>query len=149
MTQKLWLKENIYQWLSYVECTCVGKKITQDCLRISYRREPLFPHSMWNLFDRIRDDVPFTNNMLEAHNGVWTSSSSRAQYLWKCIKGFMREDALSTQKFHEHQTASDTSRNPGRDVNKAKKYTVIKQVVENYVVNENMQEFLNNLMWKI
>ena len=106
-----WPNDHIRSWLNYVENTYIGKKVVVGVT--SYRREPMFPHNMWNLYDRIQRDLPFTNNQLEGHNSAWALFCTKTQNIWKCIKGFMREDGLGTQKHLELSTSTNTILHPG------------------------------------
>ena len=45
--------------LDYFEVNYIGE------LRRARRRDPLFAHELWNIYRRVEDDLPRTNNMLE------------------------------------------------------------------------------------
>jgi len=51
--------------ITYFECTWIG-----ILGRRGNRRPPLFPIEIWNCFNRIKENLPRTNNKIESwHNG--------------------------------------------------------------------------------
>jgi hypothetical protein len=79
--------------LDYFEHTYVGQ------VRAGVRQEPLFPIELWNVSDRMEDDLPRTNNSLEGwHHAFSSSINERHPNIWKFIKILKAEDALQRRK---------------------------------------------------
>ena len=69
---------------------------------------------MWNLFQRISEDLPTTNNSVEGFHSAYALSTSRRPNIWQSIKSFMREDGLASQKHFDERTWQNAEHHVGR-----------------------------------
>ena len=76
--------------LDYFEDTYVG------CFcRNAPRRLPLFPIELWNMFNRTAEELPRTNNNIEAwRNGFQANVSSTHPTFWKFLDILLREERI-------------------------------------------------------
>ncbi|XP_076036661.1 uncharacterized protein LOC143022389 [Oratosquilla oratoria] len=81
--------------VDYFEDTWIGRPN-----RRNGRRPPLFRHDMWNMYSRVLDDLPKTNNSLEGwHRRFETEVGVHHPNIWRFIKCLQKE-----QGFNEVQT---------------------------------------------
>ena len=69
---------------TYFEDTYIGKRLPNNSRRI-----PPFPIRIWNLYERVREQLPRTNNVVEGwHNAFSSSVGVRTQvcqsFLYSC-----------------------------------------------------------------
>lgn len=75
----------------YFEDTYIGRTRRRN------RRAPRFPVSMWNMYDRVVEDLPRTNNSLEGwHNHMQANITSFHPNIWKFLEVLKREQALTS-----------------------------------------------------
>jgi len=59
------------------------------------RRQPVFPHDLWNVHDRVSEALPRTNNSVEAwHHSFQRSLQCWHPTLWKFIDALKKEERL-------------------------------------------------------
>ena len=76
--------------LDYFEDTYIGRPRRQGG-----RRNPLFHHDIWNMFQRSRDELPRTNNHVEGwHRRLQANLDVYHPTLWKLIDVLKREESL-------------------------------------------------------
>ncbi|XP_042212508.1 uncharacterized protein LOC121875325 [Homarus americanus] len=77
--------------IDYFEDTYIGRQCRH------YRRTPRFPVSMWNVYDRVDEDLPRTNNSLEGwHNHMQANITSFHPNIWKFLEVLKMEQALTS-----------------------------------------------------
>ena len=76
--------------IDYFEDVYVGR------VRRNRRGSPSFPISMWNMYDRVLEDLPRTNNSLEGwHNRLQSNISACHPNIWKFLQVLKKEQALN------------------------------------------------------
>ena len=88
------ITEEMDAYIDYFHDTFIGKN-----LRNGRRGRPLFAYALWNKYQDFIDEVPATNNRVEAWNSAWNKSQQSSASLWTVIDGFKREDGLARQKW--------------------------------------------------
>ena len=120
----------------YFEDTYIGRP-TQG----QNRRAPRYAISMWNMHDRVADDLPRTNNALEGwHNHMQSNVSSMHPNIWKFLDVLKREQALN--QVNVNQMLAGYPQPPKR-----KRYqdsSRIKTIVEDYE-NRSTMDFLRGI----
>lgn len=113
--------------LDYMEDTWIGR-ITRDG-----RRQPIFPLELWNCAESVLNDLPRTNNSVEAwHRGFEALTTSHHENLWRCISYFQKSHdsvAVTVEQYVAGQAPPA----------KKKKYTDVNNRLKN-IVNQ-FQEF--------
>lgn len=84
------------EFIDYFLATYVGK-----VGRNRRRGNPKIPFSMWTKFQVVVDQVPCTNNSVEAWNGAWNRSTPPNASVWTILDGFVREEGFMNVKLHE------------------------------------------------
>jgi hypothetical protein len=69
--------------------------------RRNVRRQPLFGLDVWNVYNRVDESLPRTNNSVEAwHRGFQSSLSSSRPSLWKLTEQLKKEEGLLATFLH-------------------------------------------------
>ena len=126
--------------LDYFETNYIGE------FRRGRRRDPLFPHVLWNIHRRVIDDLPRTTNMLEGwHKQFATSVSCAHPTIWKFVK-VLRKDAGVQLVRIAHFVAGrppTQQKRVYRDLNER-----VKTIVNDYG-NRNIIEFLRGIQYNL
>ena len=86
--------------LHYFESTCIGMGVGADRLR----RDPAFPHQMWNVLDRHDQGSTRTTNALEAfHHSFNALISCQHPSIWTLLDSLKRQQALTLNTISEIQ----------------------------------------------
>ena len=84
--------------VDYFEDTWIGRPN-----RRSARRPPLFSHDMWNMYSRVLDDLPKTNNSVEAwHRGFETEVGAHHPNIWRFIKCLQKEQSFNEVRIEQY-----------------------------------------------
>ena len=79
--------------LDYFEDVYIGR------VRRCRRRTPTFPKSMWNMYARVHEELPRTNNAVEGwHRGFATNLGAYHPNFWRYLDILKREQCLSKAK---------------------------------------------------
>ena len=61
--------------------------------------EPIFSIDSWNVLERVRDQLPRSNNSLEGlHNALQHSLSCQHPTIWKLIEALKKEECIAVKK---------------------------------------------------
>jgi len=72
------------------------------------RRLPYFPHKMWNVYKRVRQNASKTNNSVEGwHRGFEEQLTAHHPNIWKFVECIKREQSLSSAKIEEMIAGQD------------------------------------------
>ena len=123
-------------YLFYVESTYIGQKN-----RLGVRKNPRFPVTMWNIYTRIINQEPTTNNSVESWNARFNSSHRTNHNVLRIIRGFKAEDALARTKFQEEVVGKSTIHNPGRKNRISARYENLRLALTKYK-KANIKEFM-------
>ena len=83
-------------FLSYFEVNYIGAE--RGSRQNRYRTAPPFPINLWNVFNRVNNGQPRTNNSLEAfHNALQRVTNSHPA-IWRLIECLRREEALASKR---------------------------------------------------
>lgn len=109
--------------------------------RRNVRRQPLFGLDVWNVYNRVDESLPRTNNSVEAwHRGFQSSLSCSLPSLWKLIEQLKKEEGL--QHFYIVQLMN------GASVPKRRKYRCcearIRTIMQRYPTM-NFVDFLRSI----
>jgi hypothetical protein len=71
--------------------------------RRNRRRQPPYPHSLWNCFTSVINDLPKTNNSVEGrHRGFSQLLGAHHPSIWKFIDGLKKEQSLNELKIEQY-----------------------------------------------
>ena len=85
--------------LDYFEDTYIGR-----FRRNSPRRPRLFPIELWNMFNRIAEELPRTNNNIESwHNSFQANVSSTHPTFWRLLDVLLREERIVRVRMLQNQ----------------------------------------------
>lgn len=88
------MNEEMDAFIDYFQNTYIGKM-----LRNGRRGRPTFEPSLWGKYNSVINEVPTTNNAVEAWNGVWNRSQRNAHQFTEIVAGLRREDAEASGKW--------------------------------------------------
>ena len=72
-------------------------------LRFGVRHPPTFEHSLWNVYDRVVNNLPRTTNALEGwHNAFARSVGHAHASIWKFIETLKKEHARVHLSITQH-----------------------------------------------
>ena len=111
-----------------------------------HRCGPVFEISMWSCFERVKTDLPRTNNALEGwHRGFLQQVSSHHPTLWKFLDALKREQDLQDIHIAKLRAGSQTmkSNKKYRDLNERLKKLVT--TFDEYSVVEYLRTVAHNL----
>ena len=123
--------------LDYFENTYIGR-----FLRNAPRRPPLFPIELWNRFHRTAEELPRTNNNIEAwRNSFQANVSSTHPTFWKFLDVLLREERIVRVRMLQNQTghAPEPQRRRYADCN-----VRILKFVDNYP-NRQVMDYLRRI----
>ena len=111
------------------------------------RRPPLFPLEIWNLYDRLIQNMDKTNNHVEAaHRRVQAELQMDHPTIWKLIDG-LRRAQKGRDAFHEHLVAGNP---PTRKLSRCRmcdeKILRVVQEYANYGVTEYLRGIAHNFL---
>ena len=139
------INEEMDAYIDYFHDTYIGKN-----LRNGRRGRPLFAYALWNKYQDVIDEVPATNNRVEAWNGAWNKSQQSSASLWTVIDGFKREDGLARQKWMDDNRALVDANDPWqgnmRRVSVKLKYQRLKEVCLQYTNYQNKRLYLAEII---
>ena len=106
------------------------------------REKPIYPIPVWNVESRVREDLPRSNNSIEAFHGALKSSiTSLHPNIWKLLAAIKTELARSETK--------DLHRLRGDKMVQLKKYALVTQKIKNQITefgrSNDLQSFLLNM----
>ena len=110
--------------ITYFDVTYIGvAKGRADRRR---RQNPMFPISVWNVRQRVLEDLPRTNNPLESfHHHFNSAAGANHANIWKLILQMKKEEAYQTTRM-EHLRRGDS-------LKKNSKYSAINERLKNLV----------------
>ena len=122
------------EFISYFEITFIGAKRG----RRRTRDEPMFSRSLWNVRERVLNDLPRTNNSVEAFNcAIQSTVTSYNPNVWKLIMALQKEEGLVQAKLNHIQR--------GEPPKRKKKYVTLDKRLKNLVENYKPEEKINFL----
>ena len=125
----------VQSFITYFESTYIGVERGRGLRR--RRCIPLFPINVWNVFMRIRDNLPRSNNSMEAFHQA-SKPDAPHPHIWKFIAFLQREENLA--KFYRTLDAA------GRERRRKKKYINIEKslhkLTERYEQSNDLNQFL-------
>ena len=79
-------------------CKIIFKDIyMRESRRAGIRQPPMFNHAFWNVWDRMENDLPRTNNALEGWHNAFNQSIGHAHpNIWSFIDILKKENALAS-----------------------------------------------------
>ncbi|XP_023344961.1 uncharacterized protein LOC111714145 [Eurytemora carolleeae] len=105
-------------FLEYFEKTWIGPLNW----RTGARRNPIFPHAVWNKYETILSDDPLTSNAAEGFNAAFALSLPNNASIWALIQPLRTEENSIDRKMRDvllgpqnNVATATTSRNLGRD----------------------------------
>ena len=85
--------------MNYFEDTYIGRP-----RRRNGRCDPMFPHIMWNMHDRIEEDLPRTNNHVEGwHRKMNSAMGAYYPNIWRFLEVIIKEQGLTDVKLNQAQ----------------------------------------------
>ena len=89
------IPEAALDYVDYFERTYVGHRAGRN----GARRGPIFKPDLWSIFPDLMEDMPTTNNALEAFNAQWNASRLLSDNFWSVVTRFRQEDALAHNRY--------------------------------------------------
>ena len=102
-----------------------------------------FP-SMWNVYERVLNDEPTTNNTIESWNAKWNNAHRANHNVARVVTGFKTEDALAQSKLQQQVAGTLTNPNPGRSDKRAMRLEQLKMAMSNYQ-RSNIKDYMFGL----
>ena len=124
--------------LDYFEDTYIGRRFRRN----APRRPPLFPVKLWNMFNRATEELPRTNNNIEAwHNSFQANVSSTHPTFWKFLEVLLREERIFRVRMFQNQAghAPEPQRHRYADCNAR-----ILRIVDDYA-NRQVMDYLQHI----
>lgn len=120
--------------INYWEDTYIGR------MRRNRRSVPLFPISVWNMFNRVTSDLPRTNNSVEGwHRAFQQTVDCHNPSIFKIIEHFRKEQNQMEIQLHRYEAGF---RRPEASKNK---YVQINNRIRILTQNYNRNEIINYL----
>ena len=89
------------EFITYFETTYIGSVRGRG--RQRRQTDPLFSKELWNVHEQVENDLPRTNNSLEAFHNAFTAGINTHPNIWRFIWLLMKEESLSqTKKTHRN-----------------------------------------------
>lgn len=124
--------EAVDEWIGYFERTYVGALNW----RTGNRKQPLYPHEVWNKNKSILSDDPTTTNSAEGYNNALKSSLPRNNSIWTLLKQLQKEENSNHLKLRDvalgQQNNQSTSPNSSRNLARAQRQQDLKGLVSNF-----------------
>ena len=112
------------EFLNYFELTYMG--IVRGRGRNRRQGAPPFSIALWNVYDRVQNDINRTNNSVEAFNNAFTKSNNlNHPDIWKLIHCLKKEECLSQTKRGQIES--------GEVVKTARRYKIINKNIARIV----------------
>ena len=84
---------------NYFEDTYIGR-----LRRRGGRCDPMFPHIMWSMHERVEEDLPRTNNQVEGwHRKMNTAMGACNPTIWRFLDVLIKEQGLTDLKLNQAQ----------------------------------------------
>ena len=110
--------------------------------RSTPRGPPLFPIELWNMFNRTPEELPRTNNNIEAwHNSFQANVSSTHPTFWKFLDVLLREERIVRVRMLQIQAGHvpESQRRRYADCN-----ACILRIVD-YYLNRQVMDYLRHI----
>ena len=136
------LTESMDDFIDYFIATYVGK-----VGRNRRRGNPKIKLDMWTKFNVVKEQMPCTNNAVEAFNRAWNRSTPSNASLWTILDGFLREEMLMKNKLHEawQQDSPESHSISSRQLQVKQKEEKIFRLVAQYT-NMNLDTYLKEIV---
>ena len=88
------------------KCPTISRMLTFGNFRRNAPLRPtLFPIELWNMFNQTAEELPRTNNNIEAwHNSFQANVSSTHLRFWKFLDVLLREERIVRVRMLQNQT---------------------------------------------
>ena len=137
--------EQVDLFLEYFEKTWIGALNW----RTGARRNPMFPHAVWNKYETVLSDEPLTSNAAEGFNGAFALSLPNNASIWALIQQLRTEENSNDRKMRDvllgpqnNKETATTSRNLGRD----QRRIGFKNLVSNYEKKVSIQQYMTAIV---
>lgn len=127
----------VVEYIGYFQSTYIGNVVGAN------RAAPLFSPEFWNLFQRVLDNDPLTNNAVEGHNNALRLSSPGHHLTIQRFLKLMMKDITSTKlAINEYLggTSPQKKRKKYRELTKR-----VRQIVGTYDLHQNKVMYLKYL----
>ena len=126
--------------IDYFEDAYIGR------IRRRNRGNPLFPISMWNMYDRVCNDLPRTINSLEGwHNHLQANITSSLPNIWRFLQILKTEQALNDTIISQMLAGHQPSPSKKKCKDLSKRIANIVQDCENREVMDFLRGIAHNL----
>ena len=132
------------EFLAYFESTYIG--IERGTRNNRRRATPTFPICFWNVYSRVVNSLPRTNNNVEAfHNALNKSVSNAHPNIWRLINVLKDEECLATAKrIHFERGDSLPDKKKYKDLNAR-----LKNIVLNYSAYDDKMRYLRSIAYNM
>jgi len=110
------------------------------------KKEPLFPHSMWNKWEEVRDNEPTTNNSLERYHGYLHENSIGKKGFWHFVLSLREYDGSMVLKYMQLKASTFKENNKGRADKLQKRYEARRKAAVQYSEDSNYEAYFGALM---
>ena len=123
--------------VDYFEDTWIGRPN-----RRNGRRPPIFRHGIWNMYSRVLDNLPKTNNSVEGwHRRFETEVGAHHPNIWRFIKCLQKEQAYNEVQIEQYVAGVEPEPPRKRYLDAAKR---IKRLVEAFDP-DNIVEYIRGI----
>ena len=126
--------------INYFEDTFIGRRRRRN------RGNPLFPICMWNMHDRVCDDLPRTINSLEGwHNHLQANITSSHPNIWRFLQVLKTEQALNDTIINQMLAGQEPPSKRKKYQDATKRIANIVQDYENREIVDFLRGIAHNL----
>ena len=120
-------------FVDYLDRTWVGKDVPSRGGRPAHRRQPLYGHDTWNVFQEMQKNEPIlTNNALESWNRNWNKDMGSKPNMWRVISGFVHKESETKRILVSNAAGQDLNTNTGRKSLVRGHYERIARIVQQF-----------------
>ena len=100
------------------------------------RVDPMYPHELWNVYDRTLNGIPRTTNSVEAFHSAFNNSVTNANpTIWKLLDGLHQEDSLGKLKLGQHHSGEPEDKKEQRE----QKERRLQNLLKSYNPNDKLK----------
>ena len=124
--------------IDYFEDTWLGRPGRRNA-----RRAPLFAINIWSCFERVKNDLPKTNNLIEGWHRAFSQQVGAAHpSLWKFIDALKREQSLTEIKIAKLNRGEECERSTRKYKESANR---LKKIVDSFEEYEDEIKYLRTI----
>ena len=133
--------DDLHDLYRYFEATYLGRP-----LRDGRRRRPRFPITSRNQTERMRRDLPSTNNLIEGwHRGLQASLDGDHPSIWRCIRVLQKEEVLANTIVEQIRGGQEGRKEKVEQKTKSRRLKLLMEKFQNLPVLDYLRGVSYNL----